>query len=301
MNSVSLPFRSVLFAVLVAVSGCGGVLGNDDSDGGAGDGGSSTGGGAGGGGGNVPTNVTWCDVQPMLDARCGSCHGANVMTPQPGAPTLATRTQLLSPSPMGGTMLDRSITRMGAQPVAVAMPPSVGGAPADIALLEGWRSNNAANCSADAGTQPFDAGVVTPICTSNLTWAFGNSGNTEMNPGEACVTCHTTRHRGPIDGFMGTVYPTLHEKQLCMVSNIPSGLSVQILDMAGTVRQTFSIGTFSNGNFRGGTVGSPSPYRARVMLNGVVKSEMLTAQTNGDCNSCHTTLGANGAPGRITW
>jgi hypothetical protein len=32
-----------------------------------------------------------------------------------------------------------------------------------------------------------------------------------------------------------------------------------------------------------------------------VKSEMLTAQTNGDCNVCHTTLGAQGAPGRIHW
>jgi hypothetical protein len=311
MNS-SLPVvrSAVLCVVLSLVAGCGqsGITDDDAGTGNTGGGASNTGGGAGGGtgggaggAGGGASNVTWCDVQPMLDARCGSCHGANVMTPQPGAPTLATRLQLLATSPMGGTMLDRSITRMSAMPVATAMPPSVGGTPADIALLEGWRSNGGADCASDAGTQPFDAGVVTPICTSNLTWTFGDNGGGSMNPGEACVTCHTTRHRGPVDGFMGTVYPTLHEKQLCMVGNIPSGLTVQILDMGGTVRQTFTVGTFSNGNFRGGTVGNPSPYRARVLLNGVVKSEMLTAQTNGDCNSCHTPLGLNGAPGRITW
>ena len=143
-------------------------------------------------------------------------------------------------------------------------------------------------------------GTAPTTCTSNLTWSFGDS-TAGMNPGEACISCHTTRNRGPRDGFMGNVYPTLHEQPLCVVSNIPSGLSVQILDMSGAVRQTFSIGTFSNGNFRGGTAGNPSPYRARVMLNGVMKSEMLTAQTNGDCNSCHTTLGLMGAPGRLHW
>jgi hypothetical protein len=86
-----------------------------------------------------------------------------------------------------------------------------------------------------------------------------------------------------------------------MVTSVPAGLTVEILDLAGTVRQTIPVSATNNGNFRGGVVGQPSPYRARVKLNGVVKSEMLTAQTNGDCNVCHTTLGAQGAPGRIHW
>ncbi|MBL8916678.1 MAG: hypothetical protein JNM17_38610 [Archangium sp.] len=296
MNSL----RVLIFGLLVSLAtACGDGLGAVDVDGGETGGGS--GGMTGGGGGSVPSNVTWCDVKPMLDAQCGSCHGANVMTPQPGAPTLATRAQLRAPSPAGGTMLDRSIIRMAQLPVSSAMPPGVGGAGADVALLEGWRSNAGADCAPDAGMTPFDAGVVTPICTSNLTWSLGNNGGLAMNPGEACISCHTSRNRGPRDGFMGTVYPTLHETPLCVVTNIPSGLAVQILDMSGAVRQTFSIGTFSNGNFRGGVPGMPSPYRARVVLNGVVKSEMLTAQTNGDCNSCHGTFGLNGAPGRLHW
>jgi predicted CXXCH cytochrome family protein len=28
---------------------------------------------------------------------------------------------------------------------------------------------------------------------------------------------------------------------------------------------------------------------------------MTTPQTNGDCNSCHTEQGTNGASGRIVW
>lgn len=65
--------------------------------------------------------------------------------------------------------------------------------------------------------------------------------------------------------------------------------------------KSFAISALNDGNFYGGTVGVPSPYTARVVVNGVVTSQMLTPQTNGDCNSCHTALGAQGAPGRIHW
>jgi hypothetical protein len=42
----------------------------------------------------------------------------------------------------------------------------------------------------------------------------------------------------------------------------------------------------------------PVPYTARVKANGKVNA-MAAAQTNGDCNSCHTAAGAEGAPGRV--
>jgi hypothetical protein len=76
---------------------------------------------------------------------------------------------------------------------------------------------------------------------------------------------------------------------------------VEILDTTGAVRRSFPISTLSDGNFYGGSVGTPSPYTARVVVNGVVKSQMVTPQTNGDCNVCHTAQGAQGAPGRIHW
>ena len=40
------------------------------------------------------------------------------------------------------------------------------------------------------------------------------------------------------------------------------------------------------------------PYRAKVVVGGRERV-MLTPQTNGDCNACHTQAGAEGAPGRI--
>jgi hypothetical protein len=228
-------------------------------------------------------------------------------------------------------MLDRCITRMGTQPVASAMPPSVGGTAGEISTFSAWRSAGLPDCNPNTGGGGGTAtgggsgggggtatgggtgtgggtatgggtGSTTPTCASNLTWFFGNSLGAAMNPGEACVSCHRSQNKGPLDGFMGTVYPALHEKKLCMVSTLPTGgVTVEILDMGGAVRQTFALTSTSDGNFHGGTVGSPSPYRARVKVGGVVTSEMTTAQTDGDCNSCHTTDGANGAPGRIHW
>jgi mono/diheme cytochrome c family protein len=41
-----------------------------------------------------------------------------------------------------------------------------------------------------------------------------------------------------------------------------------------------------------------TPFRARVTYMGRERA-MGQAQTNGDCNSCHTQNGANQAPGRI--
>lgn len=40
------------------------------------------------------------------------------------------------------------------------------------------------------------------------------------------------------------------------------------------------------------------PYTAKVIRDGV-ESKMLTPQSNGDCNACHSVDGASGAPGRI--
>jgi hypothetical protein len=41
-----------------------------------------------------------------------------------------------------------------------------------------------------------------------------------------------------------------------------------------------------------------TPYTAKV-VSGSKTRAMSAAQTVGDCNTCHTAAGANGAPGRI--
>jgi hypothetical protein len=56
--------------------------------------------------------------------------------------------------------------------------------------------------------------------------------------------------------------------------------------------------TNSSGNFYSpGTV--TTPYTAKIVVNGVTTA-MMASQTSGDCNSCHTANGAQGAAGRIT-
>ena len=55
-----------------------------------------------------------------------------------------------------------------------------------------------------------------------------------------------------------------------------------------------------NGGPGGGGQGKrfSAPYRVRV-TDGTNSRAMAGSLTNGDCNSCHTKDGANGAPGRI--
>jgi hypothetical protein len=52
------------------------------------------------------------------------------------------------------------------------------------------------------------------------------------------------------------------------------------------------------GNFSSNTA-LKTPFQAKVTYQGRERL-MLSAQTSGDCNSCHTQNGATAAPGRIT-
>ncbi len=175
--------------------------------------------------------------------------------------------------------------------------------------------------SAGGGTAGGGSGVdagPTTVCTSNqLQSGSRYIGAVTMNPGLACKACHSGQNfmnQNPsvrsatrdLWSFMGTVYPTLHEKDFC-ISALPAGVTVEIIGVDGGVLTVFdaatnanstSMGVFSTGNFLGDVTGSIPPYRARVRANGKTR-EMQGFQTDGDCNSCHTEQGANGAPGRI--
>lgn len=78
-----------------------------------------------------------CDVERVLKANCGTCHGA---TPANGAPnSLVTRADLVKESTYGSSLGERSVARM--KDPAVPMPPSYF-APkvkaADVAVVESW-------------------------------------------------------------------------------------------------------------------------------------------------------------------
>ncbi len=142
------------------------------------------------------------------------------------------------------------------------------------------------------GTGPVcdaPSGTATPVpdapaqCTSGRKWTSGNGPT--MSPGDICQGCH---------GFSiaGTVYPTLHETGLCYGVN--GGAQVIITPSCGT---PITLTVNSAGNFY--YTGSVRlPYTAKVVVNGAERA-MVTPQTLGDCNACHTPTGLQGAPGRI--
>ncbi|HUX36330.1 MAG TPA: hypothetical protein VMV44_00390 [Rectinemataceae bacterium] len=141
-----------------------------------------------------------------------------------------------------------------------------------------------------------EGSAANPFAASNgpsgLKWVAGNSGGSLMNPGLACISCHT-RGEGPRFAAAGTVYAKLDEKNLDLGVE---GATVQIIDAKGRV---LTLKTNKSGNFsarRG--VSFTFPITAKVIYKGKT-SEMYSPQKSGDCNLCHTQSGAKGAPGRV--
>jgi hypothetical protein len=128
-------------------------------------------------------------------------------------------------------------------------------------------------------------------------WTGGNQGSASMNPGRACINCHaTTGGEAPTFAIAGTLYPTGHEPDLCNgVNGGTAGAQVVITDAAN---RTVTLTPNAAGNFTY-TGALTTPFHAKVSYQGRERI-MSAAQTTGDCNSCHTQNGANGAPGRIT-
>jgi hypothetical protein len=113
-----------------------------------------------------------------------------------------------------------------------------------------------------------------------------------MRPGEACISCHSSSG-GPRFAVAGTVYPTGHEPDDCNGAGNASAVVV-ITDANG---QAHELSVNQAGNFTlSGTLALP--YTAKVVVGGASRA-MGASQSTGDCNSCHTQSGSNGAPGRI--
>jgi hypothetical protein len=142
------------------------------------------------------------------------------------------------------------------------------------------------------GTAP-DPFAAAPICTSGTMWTKGNHGSPDMNAGRACITCHSMGE-GPSLTIAGTLYPTAHEPDLCNGASGADGARVVITGADG---QTLTLTPGDAGNFNSRTA-VMTPFTAKVTYMGRERA-MTAAQTSGDCNSCHTQAGANGAPGRI--
>ena len=309
-----------------ASSGTGGASSGTGGGSTSGSGGASTGTGTGGtssssgtGGATLAGDGVPCDLQMLFSSTCSTCHGN---PPLSGLPSLMGYATLTSPSASnaGQTNAQRALARM--QDNTTPMPPAPGtrASSAQITSLQTWISAGYPKTSCGSGTgggsgagtvggsgagtgggsgagtggsgsDPFTA---PPKCTSGKTWTSGNSGSANMNPGMACINCHSSGGEGPRFALAGTVYPSAHEPDKCNGSNGSQGIQVQITSASG---QVINLTPNSVGNFS--YTGSVSlPYRAKVTYMGRERI-MATAQQSGDCNACHTQNGAMSAPGRI--
>jgi hypothetical protein len=284
----------------------GGGSGTGGGSGATGGGTASSGGGTGTGGGVAPYDGGLaadlpCDIASMVTSKCATCHRN---PPLAGATMpLLSRADFVATSTVDPTknVAQRALLRMmDAQnpmpPVGYPAPSGTG-----VASFSTWvsASEPAGSCGvADAGSPP-DAGPAPTTCTSGSFWTLGNTKSTNMNPGLACKACHVTNSFFNDDQFMGTVFPTLHEQDLCNAEP-PADVQVEIIDKNGAVALTLTPDSPS-GDFHSFFITSvQTPYTARVTNNGKT-NEMTTPQTDGDCNGCHTEQGKSGAPGRIYW
>ncbi len=141
----------------------------------------------------------------------------------------------------------------------------------------------------DAGRDEFGG---PSMCTSGTRYKSGTG--MKMHPGVACISCHSASG-GPDFSLAGTVYPTAHEPNDCNgVNGNTQSAKVVITDARG--RDTV-LKVNASGNFAAPS-GIATPYTAKVVV-GNKERRMLGAQSNGDCNGCHSESGAGGAPGRI--
>jgi cytochrome c553 len=135
--------------------------------------------------------------------------------------------------------------------------------------------------------------VAASTCLSGMKWTAGDEGSQEMYPGRSCIDCHA-QGEGPKFLVAGTVYRELGESDDCYGRD---GVVVQLTDAKGKV---IRMTTNKAGNFTLGARGNSIafPFAAKVLFQGR-EAEMVTPQSTGNCATCHTAKGENGAPGRI--
>jgi cytochrome c553 len=234
-----------------------------------------------------------CDVAQFLQAKCDACHSS---PPTAGAPMpLMTYADLVSRSRSDASKTNARLAVDRMRSASAPMPPATYLSGADIAILADWVAAGApaATCQPEAAASDAGNPDTSPTCSSGTYWP-GGEGSAVMQPGVACISCHSGVGAGDEQsgfGIAGTAYKTLHEPNGC--NGAPNAL-IEVTDANG---QVISLSSNAAGNFYAGGVVA-FPIRARVTANGVVR-EMLTPQASGNCNACHTQTGDQGAPGRV--
>lgn len=152
-------------------------------------------------------------------------------------------------------------------------------------------------CAPEGEEGEDDVGEVsapTEECLSGTEWVGANTESPLMHPGLDCLGCHGDLGVEEEVVLGGTVFEGFTERDECYGVE---GVTVQITDSTNTV---FELTSNASGNFflelENGAI--TPPYSAKLIYDGNERM-MATMQTNLSCNSCHTSSGLNGAPGRI--
>ena len=139
--------------------------------------------------------------------------------------------------------------------------------------------------------------VPASVCASGEIWAFQDKDNPRMNPGRSCVHCHAEENdpaQAPLYAFAGTVMRAEHEGDDCR------GVEGMTVIITGADGAEVELQGNSAGNFwLAPETMVVMPYTARIVDSAGNERVMLNPVDNGDCASCHTQEGANGAAGRL--
>jgi hypothetical protein len=147
---------------------------------------------------------------------------------------------------------------------------------------------------------PEDPFSAAPRCTSGELWHRNRQEGPEHLPGSPCNRCHhednaaSGHGEAPIFNFAGTVYPTAHEPELCIA---PAGMGGQVVVVYES-GQVAIAPINATGNFMHHAEANAGAYLAKVIWNGRERQKR-NPQTEGDCNTCHSAEGHEGAPGRF--
>jgi cytochrome c553 len=131
------------------------------------------------------------------------------------------------------------------------------------------------------------------VCSTNSEWTQGDHESPLMHPGGTCIECHTSGGEGPKFTLAGTVMGATDDDTDC------NGVESATVEITGADGKVTTLTTNAAGNFYiESQTALSTPYTAKIIQGGKERA-MTAAQTVGDCNTCHTAEGANGAPGRI--
>jgi len=135
------------------------------------------------------------------------------------------------------------------------------------------------------------------VCASGEIWTYADKDSPLMNPGRSCVQCHAEENdptHAPLYTVAGTVMVAPNEDDDCRGA---PGMTVVITGADGV--ETRMVGNSAGNFWLAPDIQIAMPYTARIenRLGGV--RQKLMPVSDGDCASCHTRDGANGAPGRL--